>query len=93
MQQKKNKGDTTMKNKWNELTKAQKVRLVLACIYVTIAMVFCVLDLTGTWKNNLCLFMIAGFCLVDGITGWKKNRNLAMGDFALCIILLVEALS
>ena len=82
-----------MKNKWNELTKAQKVRLVLVCIYTAIALVFCVLDLTGTWKNNFCLFMIAGYCLVDGITGWKKNRNMAIADFALCVIMLVEALS
>ena len=82
-----------MKNKWNELTKAQKVRLVVACVYVAIAIVLCALDLTGTWKNNLCLYMISAFCLVDGITGWNKNRNLAMGDFAVCIILLFEALS
>ena len=82
-----------MKNKWNDLTWQQKVHLVLTCIYVVIALVFCILDLTGTWKNDLCLFMIAGFCLVDGITGWKKNRNMAMADFAICVIMLFEVFS
>ena len=82
-----------MKNKWNEMTTAQKVLTVAFCIYVVAAIVFAVLDLNGTWKNEICTYMISAYCVVEGIMTWKKNRKMAILSFVLAIVLMVGTFS
>ena len=78
-----------MNKKWNEMTPAEKIKLIAICIYVVIALVFVVLDLAGVWKNDVCAYMLAAFFLVEGVVSWKKNRNVAITELILSVVMVL----
>ena len=75
--------------KWSEMTSADKGKFFAVCIYGLIALGFCILDLTGKWKNEVCMYMLSAYFLFDGVMDWKKNRKMAISSICLAIILLV----
>lgn len=87
----KNKGEKIMKKNWSELSSAEKKLFVLLCIYVVIGLVFVALDLSGVWKNEISRYMLAIFCLVEGVVEWKKNWKMSLVNFALAILFLLNA--
>lgn len=80
-----------MKKEWSQMTPAEKRKLLLLCIYVAIALVFAVLDLSGTWKNEMFRYMLAVYCLVEGVIEWKKNWKMSLVDFAIAVFCLLNA--
>lgn len=82
-----------MKKKWSQMTPTEKKLMVLLWIYIIIALVFAVLDLSGTWKNVIPWYMIAAFCAVEGVVEWKKNWKMSLLNFAIAVVFLIEAIS
>ena len=78
-----------MNKKWNEMTSTEKKMVIAACIYVVIALVFAVLDVTGVWKNDVCTYMMCLFFLVEGVLTWKTNSKMAILSIVLSIVFLL----
>ena len=81
-----------MEKKWNEMNASEKRWVVVLFICAAIMLVFCVLDLTGKWKNPVYLYMTSVYFLIEGVRGFKKNRKTGLLDLALCIVFLVNAI-
>lgn len=80
-----------MKKEWSKMTSAEKKWFVLSCIYIAIWTVFVVLDLSGMWKSEIPRYMLAAFCLVEGVVEWKKSWKMALLSFVIAILALLNA--
>lgn len=77
-----------MNKKWSEMSPAEKKKLIVLCICAAIALVFIVLDLSGTWKNEVGQYMLSAYFVIEGAVTWKKSKKMAILDIVLGIVLL-----
>ena len=79
-----------MGKKWSEMTSAQKIKFLLLLLYVVIGLVLGMLDVVGTWKNNVYYYMVVVYFLVEGTVQCKKNWKQALLDFAVSVVFLIQ---
>lgn len=80
-----------MKFNWNEMDASQKKEAIVLTVLSAIALIFIVLDMTGTWANNIAYLVLGILSLYEGITGWNKNRKWAILELIAAVFMAVNA--
>ena len=80
-----------MKLDWNEMDASLKKEAILLTVMAAIALIFIVLDRTGTWANNIAYLVFGILSLYEGITGWNKNRKWAILELVAAVFMAVNA--
>ena len=75
-----------MKLNWNEMSPAQKKETIVLTILALVGMIFVILDLSGKWPNGIYYLFLSVMSLFEGVTGWNKNRKLAITELVLAVI-------
>ena len=80
-----------MNMKWNEMSASEKTEVIVSIVLCAIALVFIVLDSTGTWKNNCHLLVLSVLSVYECCTSWNKNRKMAILELVAAVFLAVTA--
>lgn len=80
-----------MKFNWNEMNASQKQEAIVLTVMPAIALIFIVLDMTGIWVNHISYLILAILSLYEGITGWNKNRKMAILELVAAFFLAANA--
>lgn len=80
-----------MKSDWNKMDASQKKEAIVLTVMPAIALIFIVLDRTETWKNNIAYLVLAILSVYEGITGWNKNRKMAILELIAALFLAANA--
>ena len=80
-----------MKSNWNEMDASQKREAIVLTVLPAIALIFIILDMTGKWTNNIHYLMLAILSVYEGITGWNKNRKMAILELVAALFLAANA--
>lgn len=80
-----------MKSDWNKMDASQKKEAIVLTVMPAIALIFIVLDRTEMWKNNIAYLVLAILSVYEGITGWNKNRKMAILELISALFLAANA--